>query len=129
MLSIAKLSTEQSPYYVGTAHGRADAAQSLGGAEDYYGEAGRAPSTWVGRGAQRLGLSGPVSDHGLRRAFAGEHPLHGELLRARRGPQRNAAIDLTFSPPKSVSLLFGVGAPEVEAQVRGGHDAAVAAAL
>ncbi|MCA1680082.1 MAG: relaxase domain-containing protein [Actinobacteria bacterium] len=96
------------------AHGRVDAAQSLGGAEDYYGEAGRAPSTWVGRGAQRLGLSGPVSDRGLRRAFAGEHPLHGELLRARHGPQRNAAIDLTFSAPKSVSLLFGVGAPDVE---------------
>lgn len=129
MLSIAKLSSDQSPYYVGMAHGRVDAAQSLGGAEDYYGEAGRAPSTWVGRGAQRLGLSGPVSDRGLRRAFAGEHPLHGELLRARRGPQHNAAIDLTFSAPKSVSLLFGVGAPDVEAQVRGGHDAAVAAAL
>jgi len=73
VLSIAKLSSDQSPYYVGMAHGRVDAAQSLGGAEDYYGEAGRAPSTWVGRGAQRLGLSGPVSDRGLRRACAGEH--------------------------------------------------------
>ena len=129
MLSIAKLSTEQSPYYVGTAHGRVDAAQSLGGAEDYYCESGRAPSAWVGTGARRLGLSGPVTDEGLRRAFAGEHPIHGELLRTRSGPQRNAAIDLTFSAPKSVSLLFGVGAPEVEAKVRGFHDEAVAAAL
>jgi len=129
VLSIAKLSTEQSPYYVGTAHGRVDSAQSLGGAEDYYGEAGRAPSAWVGAGARHLGLSGPVSDEGLRRAFAGEHPLHGELLRARRGPQRNAAIDLTFSAPKSVSLLFGLGAPDIEASVRGAHDEAVTAAL
>ena len=124
-----KLSTEQSPYYVETAHGRVDAAHSLGGAEDDYSEAGRAPSAWVGTGARRLGLSGRVSDQGLRRAFAGEHPLHGALLRARRGPQRNAAIDLTFSAPKSVSLLFGVGALDVEAKVRGGDDEAVAAAL
>ena len=129
VLSIAKLSTEQCRYYVGTAQGRVDAAQSLGGAEDYYGESGRAPSAWVGAGARRLGLSGTVSDEGLRRAFAGEHPLRGDLLRARRGPQRNAAIDLTFSAPKSVSLLFGVGDPRVEATVRGAHDDAVTAAL
>jgi conjugative relaxase-like TrwC/TraI family protein len=129
VLSISKLSIEQSPYYVGAAHGRVDAVQSLGGADDYYGESGRAPSAWVGTAAQCLGLSGPVTDQGLRRAFAGEHPLDGELLRARRGPQRNAAIDLTFSAPKSVSLLFGVGAPDVEAMVRGSHDEAVAAAL
>jgi hypothetical protein len=70
-----------------------------------------------------------VWDDGLRRAFAGEHPLRGDLLRARQGPQRNAAIDLTFSAPKSVSLLFGVGDPRVEATVRGAHDEAVAAAL
>jgi len=81
------------------------------------------------RGSPTSCLSGPVSDNGLRRAFAGEHPLHGELLRARRGPQRNAAIDLTFSAPKSVSLLFGLGAPDVEASVRGAHDEAVTAAL
>ena len=30
-------SIEQSPYYGGTAHGRVDAVQSLGGAENYYG--------------------------------------------------------------------------------------------
>ena len=129
VLSIAKLSSEQAPYYAGTACGRVDAAQSIGGAEDYYGEAGRAPSAWVGAGARRLGLSGSVSDAGLRRAFAGEHPRHGDLLRHRRGPQRNAAIDLTFSAPKSVSLLFGVGATDVEATVRAAHDEAVTAAL
>lgn len=42
---------------------------------------------------------------------------------------RLPGLDLTFSAPKSVSVLFGLGADTVAEQVRLGHDAAVAAAL
>lgn len=42
---------------------------------------------------------------------------------------RLPGLDLTFSAPKSVSLLFGVCPPEVAEQVRLGHEAAVAAAV
>ena len=36
-----------------------------------------------------------------------------------------SGYDLTFSAPKSVSVLFAVGEPDVRAAVREGHDAAV----
>ena len=42
---------------------------------------------------------------------------------------RLPGLDLTFSAPKSVSILFGLGAAEVAEQVRAGHEAAVGAAL
>jgi conjugative relaxase-like TrwC/TraI family protein len=42
---------------------------------------------------------------------------------------RLPGLDLTFSAPKSVSVLYGLGSDEVAAQVRAGHEAAVAAAL
>jgi len=38
-------------------------------------------------------------------------------------------FDATFSAPKSVSLLYAIGSPEVSDQVRSAHDAAVAAAF
>ena len=41
---------------------------------------------------------------------------------ARRVP----GFDLTFSAPKSVSVLFGVGGDELRAAIQGAHDQAVA---
>ena len=40
-----------------------------------------------------------------------------------------AGFDATFCAPKSVSLLFALGDPEVSNEVRNAHDAAVAASL
>jgi conjugative relaxase-like TrwC/TraI family protein len=40
-----------------------------------------------------------------------------------------AGYALSFSPPKSVSILWGLGDPEVSPAVREAHDAAVEAAL
>lgn len=42
---------------------------------------------------------------------------------------RRAGLDLTISPPKSVSVLYGVGSAETAAQVRAAHEAAVEQAL
>lgn len=39
---------------------------------------------------------------------------------------RRSGLDLTFSAPKSVSVLFALGDPEVAAAVRRAHRAAVA---
>lgn len=128
-MSIAKLGCEQGRYYVDGAHGRVDAVDSIGGAEDYYGEGGAAPNAWIGAGARRLGMAGPVSSDELRWLLEGCHPGTRELLRKRLGPLTNAAIDLTFSAPKSVSVLFGVGGPAIEAAVRRAHDRAVEEAL
>lgn len=130
MLSIQKLVVDQSRYYLESEHGRVDAIDSVaGGAEDYYGEGGEAPGAWLGRGARRLGLDGKVAGDELRALFAGRHPRTGEVLRDPASRVKVAAYDLTFSAPKSVSVLFGVSDPATRAAVRGAHEAAVREAV
>jgi conjugative relaxase-like TrwC/TraI family protein len=46
-----------------------------------------------------------------------------------RVDERAAGVDLCFRAPKSVAILFGLGAPDAARQVVAAHDAAVAAAL
>lgn len=43
--------------------------------------------------------------------------------------RRVPGFDLTFSAPKSVSVLFGVGDAELRAAIRDAHDRAVGEAL
>src|SRR5207244_2525937 len=97
------------------------------GREDYYLGKGEAPGRWYGGSAAALGLVGQVEPDDLRAVFAGEHPVTGERLAARR--PKVAAFDLCFSPPKSVSVLFGLGDPDTARAVRDAHDRAVEAAL
>jgi conjugative relaxase-like TrwC/TraI family protein len=59
----------------------------------------------------------------------GAHPLSGERLGVPPGGVRVAGYDLTFRAPKSVSLLYGLGTPEVAGAVREAHDHAVTEAL
>jgi conjugative relaxase-like TrwC/TraI family protein len=65
----------------------------------------------------------------------GRPPNDAELARLEarvdRAPQRDAiaALDLTFSPVKSVSVLWALATDEVRAEVEAAHDAAVEAAL
>jgi hypothetical protein len=47
----------------------------------------------------------------------------------RRVDVRRPGIDVTISAPKSVSVLFGLGDPQVASAVRDAHQAAVAEAL
>jgi hypothetical protein len=130
MLSIQKLVVVQSRYYLEREQGRVDAIDSVaGGAEDYYGERGEAPGTWLGSAAQRLGLNGRVTGTELRALFAGLHPRTEEPLRDPRSRATVAVYDLTFSPPKSVSVLFAFGDRPVRDAVRGAHEVAVREAL
>lgn len=97
------------------------------GSEDYYSGSGEAPGTWLGAGAASLGLEGEVSAEELHRLLAGQHPETGEALRASQA--LIPGFDLTFRAPKSVSILWGLGSPEVAVAVREAHDAAVRDAL
>jgi len=45
----------------------------------------------------------------------GKHPATGERLAVRSGNASTAAIDMTFSAPKSVSVLFAIGDEELSA--------------
>ncbi len=108
------------------------AKEVAAGVEGYFVGHGEETGCWAGRGADALGLSGQVDSDGLSRLFGqGVHPLSGAALCRPFGPDTTAvaAYALSFSPPKSVSVLWALAPAGVADQVRQGHDAAVAAAL
>jgi conjugative relaxase-like TrwC/TraI family protein len=99
------------------------------GVEDYYVGAGEAPGVWHGRLAAELGLTGVVEPDHLEALLLGRDPTTDrELLSARR-PRTVTAFDVTFSAPKSVSLLWAFGSPEVASVASIAHVEAVAVAL
>ena len=129
MLSIGKLATGQEDYYLEQAAGRIDRATSVSsGIEDYYVEGSEPDGVWVGSGGAALGATGAVTGVALRRVLDGEHPGSGESL-GRHAAARVPGFDLTFSAPKSVSVLFGVGDESLRHTVRVGHEVAVRDAL
>src|SRR3954447_23499006 len=118
MLSIGKLATGQADYYLQQADGRVDRASSVAtGVEDYYVGGPEAAGQWLGGGTAALGLRGRVGDRELRRGPAGTHPETEIALRATRGA-RVPGFDLTFSAPKSVSVLFGIGQRPVRRRIQ-----------
>lgn len=117
MLSIAKLRVDAEAYYLELV---------ASGTDEYYSEAGEVPGRWVGAVTESLGLAGRVGGEDLRAVLAGRHPASGETLAS---PRKVPGFDLTFSAPKSVSLLFALGDRDVALQAIVAHDLAVAAAL
>jgi conjugative relaxase-like TrwC/TraI family protein len=99
------------------------------GVEDYYTGGGEAPGVWHGAWAADLGLDGVVDADGLRSLLDGVHPATGEELLAGRPARAIKAFDATFSAPKSVSLLWAFGSPDVSAAAVIAHVEAVTAAL
>src|SRR5712692_8244014 len=93
------------------------------------GDDGEPVGRWTGQGSAALGLSGSVDISGLREMWAGKRP--GSRDQLRRMPVEGAvsALDLTFRPPKSVSVLFGLCVAATRAAVASAHDAAVDEAL
>jgi conjugative relaxase-like TrwC/TraI family protein len=120
VLSIGKLTVEQSRYYE---------RQVAQGRDDYYAGRGESPGRWTGRGGEILGLAGQVDKDGFAALMEGRHPGTGERLRRVGGRSKVAAFDLTFSAPKSVSVLFAVGGPALSRALVEAHEAAVDAAL
>jgi conjugative relaxase-like TrwC/TraI family protein len=122
MLTIGKLgsSPDQLGYY------KQQVAQGL---EDYFSGRGEAPGRWTGHGAVLVGSSGDVDRAAFMRAMAGCDPRTGAQLKPRHGRARVAAFDLTFSAPKSISVLFAIADEDTSAALLAAHEAAVAAAL
>jgi conjugative relaxase-like TrwC/TraI family protein len=130
VLSIGKLAAGQAKHYLDQAEGRVDVVSSVaGGLEDYYVGGLEASGEWLGQAARELGLGGLVEGESLRRVLAGVHPRDAEPLRNSAGQLQVAGFDLTFSAPKSVSVLFGVGTVELRGAVREAHDRAVREAV
>ena len=120
---------------------------------DYYTGAGEAPGHWAGRGAALLGLGGEVDADDMASLYgrfvvpstaAGQRlpngqPTSEQMLGRKVSPRVRpdgtvaepiAAFDVTFSPSKSVSLLWALTSrSDVQAAVLAAHDEAVAVAL
>lgn len=122
MLSIGKLGRGQERYYT---------EKVAEGAEDYYSGEGEAEGQWLGNAAKDLGLEDNVEPAQLTAMLTGDDPATGEPLglRAVGGSGAVPGFDLTFSAPKSVSLMWGLGGPELGAEVRAAHQCSVEAAL
>ena len=77
-------------------------------ADNYYTKADADRSgQWIGEGAERLGLKGQVDASGFEALLRGELP-NGERVGSDKQYHR-AGTDLTFSLPKSWSLIALVG--------------------
>src|SRR5690606_29342983 len=87
---------------------------------------GEAPGRWIASSTSTIGLAGEVSPDDLRAVLSGRDPSSVTRLGQ---PHKVPGFDLTFRAPKSVSVLFGLGEPDVARQVRDAHDRAVEAAL
>jgi conjugative relaxase-like TrwC/TraI family protein len=83
----------------------------------------------MGGGCGGVGLSGEVDRDGFMRVMAGCDPRNGAPLRPPNARTKVAAFDLTFSAPKSVSVLFAIADEDVSAALLEAHERAVEAAF
>ena len=90
----------------------------------------REASAWAGKGAEELGLSGPVDPDTFRAILEGKVPDGSGTELGKRGKDggitHRPGRDLTFSAPKSVSIAALVGG---DGRIVDVHDRAVKATL
>ncbi len=117
MLTIHRLTTDRSSYYL------SDIARELPAGRASAGGGGE----WVGRAAGGLGLEGGAEPEALVALLSGRHPSTGTRLRSDRASV--LAYDLTFSAPKSASVLFALAGEDAARQVVAAHHEAVQGAV
>lgn len=120
MVTIGKLGKGKESYYL-------DSVAT--GAEDYYAGEGEAPGRWSGDGASELELSGEVERAELQAVLAARDPRTAEALPRFVRKDRVPGFDVTFSAPKSVSVLWALADRETAERIRSAHERAVGAAL
>ena len=99
------------------------------GIDEYYAGVGEAPGVWTGAWSRELGVEGMVEADPLRALIDGTHPVTGERLLVGLRARTVKAFDLTFSAPKSVSLLWALGSEPAADTVMAAHREAVEMAL
>lgn len=118
MLTIGRVGPGNAGYYQGAV---------VAGVEDYYAGDGEAPGRWIGRADLVGAVAGSLAtavDAGL--LLQAKAAPDGSLLGRTRVTDRSVtAFDLTFSAPKSVSVLYALGNPDVVAAVEEAHTNAV----
>jgi len=99
------------------------------GKDDYYAREGEAPGRWEGKAAARLSLEGSVSKSDFESALEGLDPRTGERLILANGIAHTAGWDMTFSAPKSASVLWALSAENERRTIEAAHQKAVNTAL
>jgi conjugative relaxase-like TrwC/TraI family protein len=120
VLGVARLSERTGRYYLDDLAAEFTPLRPAGGGD-------RGPGRWTGAGAAGLGLVGSVDREDLEGVLAGCRPQDGRPLVARRGGV--SGYDLTFTAPKSVSVLVALAPPEVGIEALSAHEASVDAAM
>jgi conjugative relaxase-like TrwC/TraI family protein len=121
MLSIGKLTAGRESYYL---------AHLAQGRDEYYLHPTEPPGRWLGQLAPTLGLAGLVHADDFQAILSARDPATGVPLgRGVDAPGRVTGFDLTFSSPKSISVLWALADPTVATVVADAHDRAVADAL
>ena len=122
MLTVGKVGPTNAGYYQSAV---------VAGVEDYYAGEGEAPGRWVGRadlvGAVAGSLANAVDAAMLLEAKCA--PDGTKLGKTTLTERSVTAFDLTFSAPKSVSVLYALGDLNVVAAVEAAHTAAVVQAV
>jgi len=130
VLIVAKITRGAAGGYAEYLEGKARSSE-LG---DYYlkdGERVEAPGRWAG-GAHLFGLDPdvPVTGEQLRTLMDVRRPdTGGELRRVGASGEAVAALDATFSAPKSVSAVWALGSPELRKRIEAAHETAIGRAL
>jgi conjugative relaxase-like TrwC/TraI family protein len=130
VLSLTKLTPKGRHYYKRELGG----PEADGAGPRYWLEHPELAGRWLGRGAEALDIDGvAVSEMQFDRLFgAGRHPLTGQAFGRGWEPESERAVAgfaLTFSPPKSVSVLWAIAGQDVAQEIGAAQDEAVRAAI
>ena len=120
MLTVKDMGSSQATYYTRLAK------------EDYYTKGQEPYGVWIGTGAEKLGLSGTIKEEELKNVYNGFSPDGKEKLVQNAGRMndkfsRDPGWDLTFSAPKSVSILHAISDEKMKAEIEKAHFEAIRA--
>ena len=97
--------------------------------EDYYLNGGEPPGMWLGDAAKAVGLTGEITKEELRRTLAGFGGDGEKLVRSAGKDNHQVGWDVTFSAPKDVSVVWGIGNESQRTAIEAAHNKAVSVAV
>nr|WP_070959842.1 MobF family relaxase [Hyphomonas sp. Mor2] len=98
--------------------------------DEYYTKENEAEaeSDWDGRGSERLALDGDVTRKDFETLLNGYDPKTGEPLVQTGNKSHAPGWDMTYSAPKSVSVLWALSTPHERSKIEAAHRNAVSVA-
>ncbi len=82
-------------------------------------------SIWIGSAGEILGLSGSVEKNHFLNTLQGYRPNTEEALVQRPGYSRRYGWDMTFSPPKSISIVWAISDARIRRELELAHQEAI----